>query len=268
MLGLAAVALLLAGCGRESSDWYQTFGLLEPASDRAPFIGDIWVGTWVAALAIGILVWGLILWASFAYRHKDGDPPPRQTRYHIPIETLYTIVPLFIVGVLFYWTVVQADEVLADDQEPDVRIGVVGQQWSWTFNYLDEDVYDVGTAVDAPTLVLPVNQIVEFTLNSPDVIHSFWVPAFYFKMDVIPGRTNVFQLTPTKEGTYAGRCSELCGAYHTRMLFTVEVVSAEEYEDHLAELAERGQTGIVDVPLRGAFDPEQQDLAGVTEEEQ
>jgi cytochrome c oxidase subunit 2 len=268
VLGLAVGALLLAGCGQESADWYQSFGLPEPASDRAPFIGDIWVGTWVAALAVGVMVWGLILWASVAYRHKAGDPPPRQTRYHIPIETLYTVVPLLIIGVLFYWTVIQADEVLADDQEPDVRIGVIGQQWSWTFNYLDDDVYDVGTAVESPTLVLPVNQVVEFTLNAPDVIHAFWVPAFYFKMDVIPGRTNVFQLTPTREGTFAGRCSELCGVYHTRMIFEVEVVSEEEYEAHLAELAERGQTGIIDVPLRGAFDPEQQDLAGVTEGEQ
>ncbi len=249
----AAAALLLAGCGSE--DTYEAFGLPLPASDRAPAIGDLWVGTWIAALAVGVLVWGLILWASVVY-YRRKDELPKQTRYHIPIETLYTLVPLLIVGVIFAWTFSAASDVLAEEDDPDVRVGVIGQQWSWTFNYLDEDVYDVGTAVDAPTLVLPVDQLVQFDLNSPDVVHSFWVPSFYFKMDVVPGRTNSFQLTPTREGTFAGRCSELCGAYHTRMLFTVEVVSAEEYEAHLAELAEQGQTGIIEAPLRDSYSTE------------
>jgi cytochrome c oxidase subunit 2 len=88
-----------------------------------------------------------------------------------------------------------------------------------------------------------VNESVKFTLSSPDVIHSFWIPSFYFKLDVIPGRTNTFELTPTKTGTFAGKCAELCGFQHARMTFTVKVVSAEEYRAHLAELAAKGQTG-------------------------
>jgi cytochrome c oxidase subunit 2 len=220
--------------------------------------GGLWVGTWIAALAVGFLVWGLIAWASIVYRRKHHhDHLPEQVRYNIPIETLYTVVPVFIIAVLFFWTFQSGDQVLAKTDDPDVKIGVVGQQWSWTFNYLDEDVYDVGTAVDAPTLVLPVNQTVQFDLNSPDVVHSFWIPNFYFKMDLIPGRTNSFQVTPNREGTYAGRCSELCGTYHSRMLFTVEVVSQEEYEAHLEELRAKGQTGIVEVPVRAAFDLDQ-----------
>ena len=122
--------------------------------------------------------------------------------------------------------------------------------------FFDEDVYDVGTAATIPQLYLPVNQVVEFQLNSPDVIHSFWVPSFYFKMDLIPGRTNSFQITPTREGTYAGRCSELCGTYHSRMLFEVVVVSEEEYRAHLDELEAKGQTGLVEVPLRATYDSE------------
>jgi cytochrome c oxidase subunit 2 len=85
------------------------------------------------------------------------------------------------------------------------------------------------------------------------VIHSFWIPQFYMKMDVIPGKTNTFQVTPNREGTYAGKCAELCGVYHSRMLFDVEVVSEEEYEAHLQELRDRGQTGLIPSPLRGAF---------------
>jgi cytochrome c oxidase subunit II len=257
LAALAGGAALLAGCGIDQEEAFRISGLPVPASDRAPFICDLWVGTWIAALAIGFLVWGLIAWVSIVYRRKrHHDHLPEQVRYNIPIETLYTVVPLFIVGVLFFWTMTNADEVQAKTDDPDVSIGVIGQQWSWTFNYLDEDVYDVGTAATIPQLYLPVNQVVEFQLNSPDVIHSFWVPSFYFKMDLIPGRTNSFQVTPTQEGTYAGRCSELCGAYHSRMLFEVVVVSEQEYQDHLGELEAAGQTGLVEVETRGTFDPE------------
>jgi len=255
--GAAGAAALLSGCGITQEEAFEISGLPEAASDKAPLIGDLWVGTWIAAMAVGALVWALIAWASIAYRRKKStDDLPEQVRYNIPIETLYTVVPLFIIAVLFYWTMTNANEVLAKEADPDVKIGVIGQQWSWTFNYVDEDVYDVGTAATIPQLYLPVNEVVEFQLNSPDVIHSFWVPSFYFKMDLIPGRTNSFQLTPTKEGTYAGRCSELCGTYHSRMLFEVVVVSNEEYQQHLDELADKGQTGLVEVPLRASFDPD------------
>ena len=250
-------AALLSGCGISQDQAFEISGLPEAATAEAPLIGDLWVGTWIAALAVGALVWGLIAWASIAYRRKkDDEGLPAQVRYNIPIETLYTVVPLLIIGVLFYWTMTNANEVLAKESEPDVQVGVIGQQWSWTFNYIDEDVYDVGTAATIPQLYLPVNNVVEFQLNSPDVIHSFWVPSFYFKMDLIPGRTNSFQVTPTKEGTYAGRCSELCGAYHSRMLFEVVVVSEEEYQEHLDELEAAGQTGLVEVETRATFDPE------------
>ena len=250
-------AALLSGCGISQDQAFEISGLPEAATAEAPLIGDLWVGTWIAALAVGALVWGLIAWASIAYRRKkDDEGLPAQVRYNIPIETLYTVVPLLIIGVLFYWTMTNANEVLAKESEPDVQVGVIGQQWSWTFNYIDSDVYDVGTAATIPQLYLPVNNVVEFQLNSPDVIHSFWVPSFYFKMDLIPGRTNSFQVTPTKEGTYAGRCSELCGAYHSRMLFEVVVVSEEEYQEHLDELEAAGQTGLVEVETRATFDPE------------
>lgn len=131
--------------------------------------------------------------------------------------------------------------------EADHSIKVVGYQWSWAFNYVEgldgQTVHEGGTTGERPTLYLPVDESVHVELVSPDVIHSFWVPAFLFKMDVVPGRTNSFELTPTEEGTYVGRCAELCGAYHSRMLFDVEVVSVDEYEQHLQELEDKGQTG-------------------------
>ncbi len=75
------------------------------------------------------------------------------------------------------------------------------------------------------------------------MIHSFWVPNFLFKMDVVPGRANSFSLTPTRAGTFEGRCAELCGVYHSRMLFDVKVVDQAEYDEHLEDLAEQGNTG-------------------------
>jgi cytochrome c oxidase subunit II len=131
------------------------------------------------------------------------------------------------------------------DPEPDVQVTVVGQKWQWTFNYPDSVetpngtnvfVSGTGAAEDTP-LVLPVDSTIEFDLFSPDVIHDFGVPAFAMRMDVVPGRDNRFQVTTTETGTFAGKCYELCGAYHSRMLFEVHVVTQDEYDAYLAELA-------------------------------
>jgi cytochrome c oxidase subunit II len=254
-LVLTAAALGLSGCAAELVDQWGRGGLPEPATEETPLVGNLWIGTWVAALAVGVLVWGLILWSAFVYRRRDVSLPP-QTRYNLPIEFLYTIAPFTIIAALFFFTVQNQDELLEVSEDPDVTIGVVGQQWAWTFNYLDDDVYDTGTTTDPTTLYLPVNQTVRFELQSPDVIHSFWVPSFYMKMDVIPGKTNTFQATPNREGRFAGKCAELCGVYHSRMLFNVEIVSQNEYEEHLDTLRDLGQTGEVDAPLRGSFSTE------------
>ena len=90
---------------------------------------------------------------------------------------------------------------------------------------------------------------VEFVLTARDVIHSFWVPVFLTKMDMIPGRVNKFQVVTTQEGTFQGKCAELCGAYHSHMLFNVKVVPRAEYDQHMAELRAAGQTGLLNNTL-------------------
>jgi cytochrome c oxidase subunit II len=242
------VAFVAVGCSAADIDTWKRGGLPVPASDRATHILSLWQGAWIAALAVGVVVWGLIVWAVIAYRRRDDSIPP-QTRYHLPIEILYSAVPFVIVAVLFFFTVRDQDAVLAVDEkaEPTNVVNVVGQQWSWTFNYLEAPevgtVWESGTPNDPPTLYLPVGERVGFRLNSPDVVHSFFVPAFLFKLDVIPGKENYFELTPTREGEFAGKCAELCGAYHSQMLFTVHVVSKDEYIAHLERLRASGQTG-------------------------
>jgi cytochrome c oxidase subunit 2 len=151
---------------------------------------------------------------------------------------------------------------ITPDQQ--ASINVVGRQWSWTFNYnydaatgkpTGDMVYEAGTPGVPPTLYLPLNEKVKFTLTSPDVIHSFWIPAFLFKLDVVPGRVNQFELTPSREGTYIGECAELCGVDHSRMLFTVKVVSPQEYQQQLTQLAAEGKTGGLTVGGCGAYNP-------------
>lgn len=250
--GVVVAAATLSGCSSAAIEQWGRAGLPEPAADETPLIGDLWVGTWIAATGVGLLVWGLILWSAWAYRKRNEDLP-RQTRFNVPIEVLYTVAPFAVVAALFYHTVVNQNAILDESEEPDLTVNVIGQQWSWTFNYVDDDVYDIGTPAERPTLVLPVDQTVRFVLESPDVVHSFWIPQFYMKMDVIPGRQNSFQMTPNREGSYAGKCAEFCGVYHSRMLFDLEVVSAEEYEQHVADLRAQGQTGQIPAPLRGTY---------------
>ncbi len=248
LLGLPALVVVLAGCSAETVGQFKRLGLPEAASDRSPYIHDLWIGTWIAAGIVGVLTWGLIGWAALRYRRRNNDMP-KQNRYNLPMEIMYTFVPFVIIGVLFYFTVVAQNRVL-EKVEPAHTIDVVGQKWSWTFNYKEaensavgQDVWESGTIENSPTLYLPVNKPVRFNLSSPDVIHSFWIPAFYQKMDVVPGRANSFDVTPTKEGVFAGKCAELCGTYHSAMLFNVHIVSEAEYSAHLKTLVARGQVG-------------------------
>lgn len=244
---------LASGCSTEN--WERGFLPGEPGvTNQTDRIATLWTGSWIAALAVGAIVWGLTAWCVVVYRRRKNDNElPVQLRYHVPLELMYTVLPILMIGVLFFYTQRDMGAIVDTAEEPDVRVQVYGKMWSWDFNYLDDGVWDSGVqAVNTgapgveetlPTLYLPVGERVEFTLNSRDVIHSFWVPAFLYKMDVIPGRTNVFQVVPEREGVYQGKCAELCGEYHSDMLFNVAVVSRAEYDAHIDDLRERGQTG-------------------------
>jgi cytochrome c oxidase subunit 2 len=247
---LAVLALpLLAGCTANEAFF---FDMPEPATEEGAITINLWNGSWIAAWGVGIVTWGLMLWAAIAYRRRHKSDVPAQTRYNLPIEILYTIVPLIMILGLFWFTVRDQTELLTVKDDQQQTVNVVGFRWSWAFNYLDEDVYATGmpigegTAAEPPTLVLPVNEKVRFVLTSPDVIHDFWVPNFLFKMDVIPGKTNQFELTPNKVGTYPGRCAELCGVGHAQMLFTVKVVERAEFDAYIQGLRDKGQTGLLD----------------------
>jgi cytochrome c oxidase subunit II len=267
---LGTSLLVLTGCSSETKGEWSRFAMPDPASEQGEHILNLWQGAWIAALVTGVIVWGLILYAVVAFRRRDPDEIPIQTRYNLPLEIFYTIAPIIMVIVFFAHTVKVQDAVLDDTVEPDHTIEVVGQQWSWTFNYTGEDavggqnVYTSGTASNIPTLYLPVNETTRFNLHSPDVIHNFGIPGFLMRMDVIPGRVNHYAITPTRTGVYAGKCYELCGVYHQRMLFNVRVVSSADYEAHLQDLEAAGR--VSEEPLLGGADATTQSGLGSGEE--
>ena len=278
MTMVAGAALLLSGCGTALERGYMP----EPITEEGPAIIEFWNATWIAALAVGVFVWGLILWSMVAYRRRHEDQPlPPQIRYNVPIEILYTIVPVLMVAVLFGKTVELQNEMLDTSQEPDVTVNVIGKKWSWDANYREDNVYIEGVQASGlsdgqeglpetlPTIVLPVDSRIEFVLTSRDVIHSFWVPGFMKKLDMVPGRVNTFQVVTTEEGVFQGKCAELCGAYHSQMLFQVEVVPQGEYDQFVADLEAAGSSGQLsnDLNLYELYDDPQRKLFYPNEDE-
>ena len=256
-LALTAAVLSLGGCGLAGAQGRVQDGYLpQGATEGAERVRSLWIGSWIAALAVGVLVWGLTAWCVVAYKRKKDDPPlPPQLKYNIPLEILYTVVPIMMIGVLFYYTDRDERELTDTKQTPDVTIQVIGKQWSWDFNYLEGNAHESGTQAQMtgkpgveetlPALYVPVGKRIEFQLVANDVIHSFWVPAFLQKLDMIPGRVNTLQVVPTREGTFAGKCAELCGAYHSEMLFNLKVVSQAEYDKHINDLKAQGNEGLL-----------------------
>ena len=232
-LGAALIAVT-TGC---KSTAFTRMGMPEPVTRQGQVTLTLWQGSWIAAWAVGIVVWGLIIWAVIFYR-KRSDRVPHQVRYNLPIEFLYTVVPFIMVGVLFYFTARDENYLDKTSSRPDVIVNVTGFQWSWQFQYPQYNVTG-GTKVTTlgsmwpgrlPVLEVPVNEKVRFNLYAQDVVHAFWVVPFEFKRDVIPNHPNHFEVTPTKTGTFTGRCSELCGVYHSRMLFTLKIVTPQQFQ--------------------------------------
>ncbi|HEY8318955.1 MAG TPA: cytochrome c oxidase subunit II [Amnibacterium sp.] len=255
------LVLALTGC-----DDLQLHGYLpgfitgQPAvTNNTQMVSDLWVGSWIVLLVVGVITWGLIIWAAIVFRRRRGQTGlPVQIRYNMPIEIFYTVVPLILVLGFFAFTAKDQNIIEARTQHPDVTIGVYGQQWTWDFNYVNENVYSAGVQAqpaDAlhantgfvesqiPQLVLPLGKTVQLDLRTRDVNHSFWVIDFLYKKDLIAGQTNYESFTPTRLGTYQGKCAELCGEYHSRMLFTVKVVTPEEYSTYIQHLRDIGNTG-------------------------
>ena len=251
---LAVVAaVVLTGCSEQvQRGWLP--GTRETTNQSAE-LTDLWVNSWIAALVVGLAAWAMMLWCIVAYRRRKTDKGyPRQMAYNVPLETLFTVIPIITVLTLWGFTDRVQRSVDTPVEDSPLTVEVYGKQWAWDFNYTydgqEKHLAGVQAQLDGtegvedtlPTMVLPVGVPVEFELKSRDVIHSFWVPAFLRKLDMVPGKTNYIYLTPQEEGRFQGKCAELCGEYHSEMLFNVEVVSEQEFRQHLDTL-EDGHLG-------------------------
>ncbi len=254
----ASLILALTGCTPQMAGLGGLPSAGKNITDRSEVISNMWNYSWMVLWGVGIVAWGLMIFAIIVYRRRKGDTSlPVQLRYNNPIEVLFTVVPLIMVVGFFAFTTKTMDEVGKPFANPDVKIEVVGKQWAWDFNYTSANVYDSGVQLqgknaaelkanydaNASTLWLPVNKKVELDLTSRDVIHSFWVVDFLYKKDVFPGKVNKIWFIPQVLGTYDGKCSELCGEYHSMMLFKVKVVSQADYDAHMAQLGAEGNLG-------------------------
>ncbi|MDX2340445.1 cytochrome c oxidase subunit II [Micrococcus sp. 2A] len=243
----AAALVVLTGCSAEVQQGWMP-GTRETTNHNAELI-DLWVNSWIAALVIGLLAWGAMIWCMIAYRRRKNDQGfPKQTAYNVPIETMFTLIPVLLVFTLWGFS----DRVQASVDEPiddsPLTVTVYGKQWSWDFNYEYEGQQAHYSGVQAqlngeegvrdtlPTLYLPKDVPVHFELKSRDVAHSFWIPQFLQKRDMIPGKTNHLYLTPQELGRFDGKCAELCGEFHSEMMFNVEVVDEAEFTQKLDEM--------------------------------
>lgn len=252
----AAIGLMLSlsGCTAEDfANGYLPLGSIG-ATNHTGAITEFWNLSWIVLFGVGFISWGLMAWALIVYRRRKGssDIPP-QLRYNNPIEALFTVVPLILVLGFFVLTVQTMEEIERPIANPDVKVEVIGKQWAWDFNYVKEGVYSSGLQVqpdqvtkaksEMPVLHLPVGKSVQLDLSSRDVIHSFWIVEFLYKKDVFPGFWNHQYFTPTKVGLYTGKCTELCGEFHSMMLFQVSVDTPEQYEAYIQSLRDKGQIG-------------------------
>lgn len=194
--------------------------------------GD-WIVFILASIVVGFIVYVLILIPLVFWRRRSEELPPQFSR-NVPLEAISVAIPLLIVCGLFYVTYGREMRVDALALRPPVAVDVTAFRWSWEFDYPGTAVSIVGTPQQPPQLVLPEGVTTQINLRTADVNHSFWVPAFLFKRDAIPGMLNRFDITPTRTGTFRGACTQFCGLDHAHMTFSVRVVSQSQYRRWLS----------------------------------
>lgn len=221
--------LLLAGC------------LPDPASREGRSISSLYQFVLVLAVIVAAIVWGLLSVAILRYRRRPADRAseaiPPQIGGHIPLEALWTIVPLLTILIIFGLTLVTLDDVEARRGDDPIELHVEAFRWGWRMSYPAEGVAVEGFLDPGPEAVVPVGRPLQITLTSADIIHAFYVPEFLYKRDAIPGHPQVFELTVERAGTYTGQCAEFCGVFHSRMPFSIRAVGESEYEAWLNEQA-------------------------------
>jgi len=242
MVRLAAVclpALVLTGCLFPP----------EPMTTQAEEIRTLFLVIFGLGALVFVGVEGFLIYAIIRYRRRD-DRLPEQHHGNTKVEIVWTVIPTVIVLILFVTSMFTLGDISARSDDP-VRIEVEGQQFSWTFRYANG--YAVtGNVLTPPVLVVPAGEPVRLALVSRDVIHSFFVPAFLIKTDVVPfgqGQApNELEFTVTTPGTYRGQCAEFCGTLHADMTFAVQALAPADFDAWLASAASATRTPAASLP--------------------
>jgi cytochrome c oxidase subunit 2 len=213
----------------------------QPVTDAGKDVFNLYLLVLALAAIVFVGVEGFLLYAIFRYRRQPGDDVlPEQLHGNNTVEVIWTAIPTVIVFILFVFSMITLGEVEARSEEPGVTIDVEGFQWQWTFRYPDGGSV-TGAIGDPPTLVVPVGEQVRLVLTSADVNHSFYVPEFLIKRDLIDfggnRPPNELEFTVSEAGTYAGQCAEFCGTAHADMTFVVQAMPRAEYDAYTAALA-------------------------------
>lgn len=228
LVAVASVVFASAGCTGVQSG-------LDPAGAGAHRIAELF--WWMAGGAV--VVWAAVIWlAVSAIRGRASRHTERQARWYIIGGG--ALFPTVILAGLLAYGLGLMPELLAPAPPGSLRIEVTGEQYWWRIRYHPPGG---GPAIELANEVrLPVGQPVAFELASPDVIHSFWIPALGGKMDMIPGRTTRLVLQPTRTGTFRGQCAEFCGTAHALMAFDVIVMEPDAFAAWLEEQRQPADT--------------------------
>jgi cytochrome c oxidase subunit 2 len=223
LIWLFAAPWLLAGCAPSPT-------FLNPNSSIASRESSLYN----IILYLGLVVLAIVeigfLWTILRDRkRKDDDSLPPQIVGSKRVEFIWTLMPVLLVLTLFILTVQTMNAVAAPRQAAsDLNLLVVGHRWWWEFDYPDLGI------VSANELHVPAGTNVQITLQSVDVIHSFWIPQLSGKTDVVPGQTNTMWFNAGQPGTYLGQCAEFCGTEHALMRIKVVVDSPEDFKAWVA----------------------------------
>lgn len=251
LLLLTVALLALTSIGVASAQ----VGTPKPITDEGRKIEDLWIFILAIAVAVFLVVEGALVYIVFRFRRR-GDELPTQTHGSTALELIWTGIPLLIVIALFTYSFIVLREIENSAAAEDLTIEVNGFRYQWEFKYQLNDlgvktdpgatgeISIIGTAAEEPTLVIPIDEPIEFKLLSNDVIHSFYIRDFLYKLDVVPGRDNRFVITAREPGEYFGQCAELCGLDHALMRFKLRVVTREEFDLWVAEQAGGGNAAV------------------------
>ena len=216
-------------------DWFPIAG-----SEEAGPIDTLWDVLLIVSVPVFVLVQTVVLYCVWRYRMRPGeelkDGPP--IHGNTKLEVIWTAIPaIILVALCSYAYVVLRDIETAEASEMKVR--VVGEQFTWTFFY----PVDGGKEIASNQLYVPKGKQIKFDVQSKDVLHDFWVPAWRQKIDAVPGITTSFRIKPNRTGTFPVVCAELCGLGHSVMRQSAHVVSQGEFDDWLAEKRQQAADG-------------------------